>query len=187
MSIPWRWTKHDVKERKSFFLHQQSDFKRVRPEISKYDFCAHRLADWNIVNEAISRFVENIVSFRSTAVFLWYPWKYCSYYLYFSLSLSDKVSLCIQCQIMPVVMSNQIRRVSFSLFAGLQCYECGQGAGGGTCSNSSDWGQLVTCQEGQTSCFKSESSEWATVCDPHNKTKYLGSVFLMKYAHRIFL
>ena len=51
---------------------------------------------------------------------------------------------------------------------------------GGTCTNSTDLGQLVTCQEGQTSCFKSESSEWlAGLRDPQNKTEYLGSVCLM--------
>ena len=42
---------------------------------------------------------------------------------------------------------------------GLQCWECG--LGGGTCHNSSDTGQLVTCGDGETSCFKSETSQLA--------------------------
>ena len=44
---------------------------------------------------------------------------------------------------------------------GLQCWECG--LGGGTCHNSSDTGQLVTCGDGETSCFKSETSQYSTV------------------------
>ena len=39
--------------------------------------------------------------------------------------------------------------------SGLQCWECSKG--GNTCHNSSDTGQLVTCNNQVTSCFKSET------------------------------
>ena len=45
-----------------------------------------------------------------------------------------------------------------SPYSGLQCWECDESKAN-TCYNSTDAGQLGTCDEGITSCFKSETSK----------------------------